>query len=265
MVTIIIPTHKPKEYIDDCLQSLDLQTFEKRLFEVIVVLNGEKEPYYSMVQDKLRNYTFNSRLLYSSIANVSNARNIGLDYADGDYICFVDDDDCVSPNYIEDLYSVVGNCQDCIIVSNVKTFMVDNGKTGDDYISKAFDFFSTHQTRSIYKKRKFLSSSCCKLIPLSIIDKERFDTKYRIGEDGLFMFAISKKIRRIELSHSTAIYYRRLRPNSASRQIQSFSTRVREMMDLIKAYIQLYCKHVRQYNVFLFISRIVAVIKTYLK
>ena len=48
-ISVIIPTYKPKEYIWECLDSLKSQTFDKKEFEIILILNGCKEPYYSEI------------------------------------------------------------------------------------------------------------------------------------------------------------------------------------------------------------------------
>ena len=85
-ISVIIPTHKPQRYIEVCLRSLDAQTLDKNRYEVLIILNGEKEPYYSTIQHLLDSYELNGRLLYTDVAGVSNARNIGLDNAEGNYI-----------------------------------------------------------------------------------------------------------------------------------------------------------------------------------
>lgn len=262
MITVIIPTYKPQEYIEQCLRSLELQTLDKNLFEVFVILNGEKIPYYSYIQRLISSYTFRSRLFYTDIAGVSNARNIGIDNAAGDYICFIDDDDYISSDYLKDLYSCISD-HNTIVASNVKTFTTDSEILGDDYISIAFDKFTKHPTNSIFKKRKFLSSSCCKLIAKSVIGFYRFDTNYKLGEDSLFMFSISKNIKHIVLSSNSAIYHRRIRPGSASRQKQTCLSRIRIMMGLVRAYVRIYVTNIRKYSLLLFLSRIAAVIKTY--
>lgn len=48
-ISVIIPTYKPSEYLNDCLQSLDNQIYKD--FEVIIVLIGCCEPYLSWIED----------------------------------------------------------------------------------------------------------------------------------------------------------------------------------------------------------------------
>ena len=108
-ISVIIPTYKPQDYLWRCLDSLDGQTLAKDKFEVILVLNGCKEPY----DGEIKNYAVNHSQLpldyiQTDKGGVSNARNIGIDAANGDYITFIDDDDYVSPRYLEALLEVGG-------------------------------------------------------------------------------------------------------------------------------------------------------------
>ena len=86
-ISVIIPTYSPSDYIQECLNSIACQTLEYVAFEVIIILNGPRDPYWKYLDDLLKTYTFCSRLLYTDILGVSNARNIGLKHARGEY-CF---------------------------------------------------------------------------------------------------------------------------------------------------------------------------------
>lgn len=50
-VSVIIPTYKPGKYIEQCLKSLYSQTLSHNEFEVIIVLNGDKEPFFSKINE----------------------------------------------------------------------------------------------------------------------------------------------------------------------------------------------------------------------
>lgn len=267
-ISVIIPTYRPQGYLRECLESLDRQTLDRSEYEVLVVLNGEREPYYSEIQDELQGCSFRGELSYSPAAGVSNARNIGLDRARGGYICFIDDDDIVSPAYLEGLYRALAGHPGAIAVSNVATFIHRDDKTfGKDYIGLAFERFLKQQpTNSLFKKRKFLSSSCCKMIPKKVIGNTRFDVNVRLGEDSLFMFMVSNQIRDIKLSDAKAVYYIRIRPGSVSRSRSPFLSRISNKMYLInaylktylKAYLKAYLKGSDRYSSGLSLSRIIA-------
>lgn len=103
MISVIIPTYKPKEYLFECLQSLSKQTLDKTQFEVLIVLNGCCEPYATEIKKYINNNLPNGHLFIESLGNVSNARNIGIDNSKGEYITFIDDDDYVSSQFLEKL------------------------------------------------------------------------------------------------------------------------------------------------------------------
>lgn len=263
-ISVIIPTYRPEGYLRECLESLDRQTLDRSEYEVLVVLNGDREPYYREIQDGLQGCSFHCELLYAPAAGVSNARNVGLDHARGEYVCFIDDDDYISPAYLEGLHRAAAGHPGAIAASNVVTFIRRDDRTfGKDYIGLAFERFSKQPTASLFKKRKFLSSSCCKLIPKEVIGDRRFNSAFRIGEDALFMFEISDNISDITLSSPDVLYYRRLRSGSASQHTYPILFRLSNKMRLIMAYIRVWTLHITQYNILLFISRIVATIKTY--
>ena len=118
-ISVIIPTYKPQDYLWQCLESLERQTVSKTLYEVVIILNGCKEPYYSNISNHLKDYTMDVRLLQTDEAGVSYARNIGIENAQGKYVTFVDDDDWVSLDYLSELYRCAPTNHG-IVAANVK-------------------------------------------------------------------------------------------------------------------------------------------------
>lgn len=255
-ISIIIPTYKPGKYLKDCLDSISKQTLYYKDFEVIIVLNGIVEQYLDYITGIIKDYKFDVNVIPTTTAGVSNARNIGLKVAKGKYICFIDDDDKISPTYLEDLYNKAS--KDVIVASNVKAFCTDTTNLEEDYISKAFiEKKKQNAPLSVLEGRKFMSSSCCKIICKEIIQDIRFDTNLKIGEDSVFMAKISKNIKSIVLSDNNAIYYRRLRQGSASRSTIPFKKRLNIVYALICAYIKLLTP---KYNFGFILTRIAATI-----
>ncbi|MFK1988341.1 glycosyltransferase family 2 protein [Bacteroides fragilis] len=124
LLSIIVPTFKPqKTYFEECLFSLFNQTMFHYLYEVIVVLNGDIDTQYTdMILDifAYKPAGLYCRLIKTDQAGVSNARNLGIDAAKGQYIGFVDDDDIVSSDYLEELCKI--SSRNIVGVSNVHTF-----------------------------------------------------------------------------------------------------------------------------------------------
>ena len=107
-ISVIVPTYKPDYYIWECLNSIAIQSLDKEKYEVLIVLNGDKEPFFTEIESYLKKNNLNNfNLIYSQEKGVSNARNIGLDRAKGEYICFVDDDDFLDKNYLQEMLRVI--------------------------------------------------------------------------------------------------------------------------------------------------------------
>ena len=253
-ISIIIPTYKPGSYLKDCLESINNQTMDKKCFEVIIVLNGVIKPYIEYIYSLTKMYDFNSVVIPTETPGVSNARNLGLSRTQGEYVCFIDDDDKISPSYLENLYSKA--TPNNIVASNVKAFYNNSNKTENDYIASAYKkLINKNSPLSVFKGRKFMSSSCCKIISRRIIQDVRFDTNLKIGEDSVFMAKISKKVKSIVLSDSSAIYYRILRAGSASRVKQPILKKCNIVCKLLKKYTKMLTP---SYNIPFIATRIIA-------
>lgn len=213
-ISVIIPTYKPQAYLWECLDSLVAQTFPKEDFEVILVLNGCNEPWKSQIEEYIdtKMQGMNVKLIHTEQGGVSNARNIALDLAKGEYITFIDDDDFVSPKYFELLYDkakadVIPLCYPLSFVDGTKDYVPYYITTQYKEGAEKFDFV---------KARRFFAGPVYKLINKDVIGNRRFNTKFRNGEDSLFMFLISDKFKYVSFTNKDAVYYRRLRNNSAT-------------------------------------------------
>lgn len=257
-ITIIIPTYKPGKYIEECLDSVCSQSLSSLDYEIIIILNGPKEPYYS----NLSHYKSkkNIYIYYTNTCGVSNARNIGIENAKGEYICFIDDDDIISFSYLESLLSIAN--KNTLAISNIYSFI---NKTDE----KRENFFVCNQIRNKHKInlyshfqcRSFLSFPVAKLIHRNMIGMRRYDCRFKNGEDSLFITSISDKVTNIKFTSDDAIYYVRERVGSASRKKIPVKRLIIDSFRLISAYITIYMKNPKSYNLLLFLSRIPGVIK----
>ena len=260
MISVIIPTYKPGAYLWKCLDSLESQTMDKQQYEVIIILNGCRDPYYEHIIHHIGKYSMNIHVAQTDVAGVSNARNIGLDISKGEQVCFVDDDDWVSEEYLQQLYSAVKKTG-FITVSNVEAIDETSGKTRADYLSSVYQSLCSQKTVGLLKARRLLSSSCCKMIPKEVIGKDRFNTRLSRGEDALFMAQISRNIKRIAIADTQAIYFRLLRPSSASRSSRQLKRAVNDFLTLEYLFFRVYLSHFFHYHPIFFFGQFLAIFK----
>lgn len=261
-ISVIIPTYKPQSYIEECLFSIKSQTFDKAQFDVHIILNGCNEPYYTKIKEfvSINLQEYNVKVTQTDIAGVSNARNIGLDVAQGEYIAFLDDDDYISPTYLEQLFKITS--QDTIAISNLVAFKDQSNEMLPYYVSNAYNKIIKLDKITIINSRSFFSGPWAKLIHRDIIGTRRFNIKLSNSEDGLFMFTISNLVDKIKCTSSDAIYFRRVRLQSATTQKRTKSYLLKNFSVLVYNYTSIYIKSPFSYNVFFFTTRILASLKT---
>lgn len=255
-ISIIIPTYAPGELLWTCLDSLEQQTLGKNAYEVCLVLNGDEEPYFDKIKEHLKNYKMKVHLIYSEHKGVSFARNMGIEFAKGKYLTFIDDDDLVSPNYLDQLSK--NSCDNGITVANMIAFRGQVENVADHYLSSAYQRYDVGKKKNVFRHRSLLSSACCKLIPRQLIGDIRFRTNLSHGEDSFFMFMVSAGIKQINVTPPSAIYYIRKRDDSSSRSKENRRKKQKMEIKLFYFYTKEYFSHIKKYNLLFYVSRIVA-------
>lgn len=105
-ISIIIPCYNVEKYIGRCIDSLIHQTMNIELLELIFINDASTDHTLDILLDFEKKYS-DSIIVINNKVNLrqGGARNIGLQYASGDYIGFVDSDDWVEYDMYEKLYN----------------------------------------------------------------------------------------------------------------------------------------------------------------
>lgn len=98
MVSIIVPFYNSEKYIEKCLLSAQAQTYKD--IEVICISDGSEDGSENIVRN-LAEGDSRFRLIRQPRANAGQARNTGIKHAVGEYVCFLDSDDFLTPDMIE--------------------------------------------------------------------------------------------------------------------------------------------------------------------
>ena len=99
-VSIVIPVYNKAKYISDCIESLLQQDFDD--FEIIVVDDGSFDDSGRICDEKAAQDS-RIRVIHTENGGVTAARRKGVEHAAGEYIMFVDGDDTLSEDCVEQL------------------------------------------------------------------------------------------------------------------------------------------------------------------
>lgn len=184
VVSIIVPIYNLKTYLYRCVDSILNQTYKQ--IEVILVDDGSSDGSNEICE---RYATKDKRVnvVHKHNGGLSDARNVGLNIATGDYITFIDGDDWYDNNAISKLVDgftndAVGVCY--MGMNNVnKELMV----VGQDYNTPCI----SNSKEFIFKVCNGLvgTSVCSKMFSRKIIAEQRFKTG-RLNEDFLFLNSV---------------------------------------------------------------------------
>ena len=104
MISVIIPAYNVAPLLERCYQSIQTQTYKD--FEVILIDDGSTDQTPEICEELAKNNA-NTRVVHQKNSGVSAARNKGIEIASGDYLCFIDSDDYVEPEYLQSLYHAI--------------------------------------------------------------------------------------------------------------------------------------------------------------
>ncbi|GKU77024.1 glycosyltransferase [Paenibacillus sp. L3-i20] len=117
--SIVIPVYNVENYIQECLESVLKQTYEK--LEIILVNDGstDKSP---IICDEYSKIDSRVKVIHKENGGLSSARNSGFNETSGEYIVFVDSDDWLHIDFIKHINDTINDAEVDVIVNNVVSY-----------------------------------------------------------------------------------------------------------------------------------------------
>ena len=128
MISIIIPVYNVENYLEECLNSVQNQTYTN--IEVILVNDGSTDNS-KRICERYCQEDSRFHLLNQENQGQSVARNTGVAASTGEFIAFVDSDDIILPNYLETLMQYLAADVDIVesqFTVSKKKFLAENPK-----------------------------------------------------------------------------------------------------------------------------------------
>lgn len=117
LISVIIPVFKVETFLPRCIESIRNQTYQN--IEIILVDDGSPDRCPEIC-DNYAEKDARVQVIHKKNGGLSDARNAGINVANGEHICFVDSDDYIQPTMVEHLASAVENTGVKLAISNLK-------------------------------------------------------------------------------------------------------------------------------------------------
>lgn len=207
LVSVIVPVFNIEKYIQKCVKSLAEQSYKN--IEIILVDDGSPDNSGAICDELTKKYC-NVTVIHKPNGGVSSARNTGVEHAKGEYLCFVDGDDYVTPNYIKDMTDIALDTDVDIVTSNQYKIWPDGKKIelfSNKFAMGQYKIKSGIDTLSdmLYGKTCY-ATCCCKLYKKSIFSDIRFPS-LSMGEDSFTMYHCFLKAKNVAHLRKPNYYY----------------------------------------------------------
>ena len=107
IISVVIPVYNVERYLDKCIESVRRQKYDN--LDIILVDDGSTDECPGMC-DQAAFQDKRIRVIHKKNGGLSDARNVGLMLASGDYITFIDSDDYIEDDFIMRIYTDMKAC-----------------------------------------------------------------------------------------------------------------------------------------------------------
>jgi len=212
LVTIIVPIYNSELFIKECVEKLLAQTYSN--LQIVLVDDGSKDHSYQICASFLDERI---TLVQKENGGASSARNLGLDYAKGDYIYFADSDDYLDTDAVEVLVKAVQESHADCVYFEADNYTDEEGLTVKEKgFSQKTDYKETEGNkliRELLKNKDYHAAPFLYFVHRSIYDRGiRFEEGIMM-EDELFSFELLRACKKVVCLRQE-LYHRRLRAGS---------------------------------------------------
>lgn len=219
VVSVIIPVYNVSSYLSQCLDSVIGQTYQH--IEILVIDDGSTDDS-GRICDEYARRDSRIKVLHTENRGLASARNLGLEYASGSFLSFIDSDDWIEASFMETLVqTAIETGADIVTVKRCKEYV---GKTVPSQGNEAYmQMFRGQDILPAFASGLFRTEVWNKLYRISCFTDLRFPDGHNY-EDVSTTWKLMKTIAGKDgliVSLSEDLYHFRVRKTSIS-QTKSF-------------------------------------------
>lgn len=199
MISVIVPVYNAAQYLNDLVNCFKEQTYKD--FELIMVDDGSRDESWLVLTNLAEKNNF-IHPIHKENGGVSSARNLGVRYACGEWICFCDADDAVAPNWLQNFVINIDDEID-VVFQGAEIQTQDRKVKCTNFPQMTFnnidDFYD------VWEKNHHMGTAWSKLIRKCVIVPFKEDINYY--EDQIFCFEVALKARKMSSTAQCGYIY----------------------------------------------------------
>lgn len=204
LISVMVPVYNAEKHLSKCIESLMLQTYEN--IQIVLVNDGSKDASLEVCH-RYAEKDCRIKVVDQENGGEGAARNRGLYEADGLYICFVDADDYIKPDFVKNLYELQKTNEAQLSICGfveMKESQIINETAGNVEIMT-----QAEAMENLLKHTSFKGYVWNKMYDMNIIRKNniQFDKSLAVWTDVLFVFTYMKHIKKAVYDPKPMYYY----------------------------------------------------------
>ena len=214
-VSIVIPVYNVKQYLDECVNSAINQTYQN--IEILLVDDGSTDGSGELC-DAYQEKDARIKVFHKENGGLSDARNYGMDRAEGTYIYFLDSDDLIEPYAMEILLQTAVKNDAEVVLFDAR--VIDENSVPQMDVSSYMWYYRIGEYGGCQKGKELFAKleknkEYRSAIPLLFIKKDAIKNRFVpiIHEDELFTLQLLYGTERA-VYHPEVLYIRRVRAGS---------------------------------------------------
>ena len=235
--SVIIPIYKVEPYLHKCVDSVLAQTYED--LEIILVDDGSPDSC-GKICEEYAEADKRIKVIHKPNGGLSDARNAGLDVAEGEFVMFLDSDDWWDDkDALRKVDAGIKESEADITIIGMKKYFSQEHRFGDVRTPKKCDkvyTLSHAQAMQQYMRSNiFVACACDKVVRRSLIEKDnqRF-VKHQLSEDIEWCCKLLLKNPRIDVLEEAFYVYRQQVATSITANVGV--NNIKSILDVINRY-----------------------------
>ena len=220
-ISIVIPVYNVATYLEQCLESVHCQTFQD--WECILIDDGSTDGS-GKICDRWCHYDSRFSVFHQPNGGVSAARNKGIELAKGRWITFIDSDDWVDDNYLEQMLNAPqAEDADLVVCGLIQHIPSKKDIEFKPLQNKSFMLNQSAENEFNDLCSKYLLfSPCLKLFDARRIRfmENKFPIGLEYGEDLEFCFQYLEHVKTISCVSTASYHYRRQAAETLSNKVR---------------------------------------------